>query len=128
MTTAICAQTHSPNESFGPVFATSRKHHHLHREPCLFRLELALQTYIGGCIERRLINTDAGARLENERELSFGSLTLFASEDASPLYSDTEGRDPRRSEYNLNTHPEALNIKLNFKDSIHASQKHVSAR
>jgi hypothetical protein len=35
---------------------------------------------------------------------------------------------PRRSEYNLNTLPEALNITLNFNDSNHALQMHVAAR
>ena len=35
---------------------------------------------------------------------------------------------PRRSEYNLNTLPEALNIKLNFNDSIRALQTYAAAR
>jgi hypothetical protein len=35
---------------------------------------------------------------------------------------------PRQSEYNLNTHPEALNIKHGFDDSIRASQTHAVAR
>jgi hypothetical protein len=35
---------------------------------------------------------------------------------------------PRRSEYNLNTLPEAMNIKLNFNDSIRALQMHAAAR
>jgi hypothetical protein len=35
---------------------------------------------------------------------------------------------PRRSEYNLNTHPEALNIKHGFNDSIRALQRHAAAR
>ena len=35
---------------------------------------------------------------------------------------------PRQSEYNLNTLPEALNIKLNFNDSVRALQMHAAAR
>jgi len=35
---------------------------------------------------------------------------------------------PRRSEYYLNTLPEAVNIRLNFNDSIHTLQMHAAAR
>ena len=35
---------------------------------------------------------------------------------------------PRRSEYYLSTHPEALNIRQNFNDSNHTLQSHAAAR
>jgi hypothetical protein len=35
---------------------------------------------------------------------------------------------PRRSDYNHNTHPEALNIKRDFNDSMRPLQMHAAAR
>ena len=35
---------------------------------------------------------------------------------------------PLRSDYNQNTHPQTLNIKLNFNDSVRALQMHAAAR
>ena len=64
-----------------------------------------------------------------ERMKDCPSVSALAEElgvDRSNLYQWQ--RQPRRSEYNLNTHPDDLNIEHRFNTRIRTLQSHLEAR